>query len=1093
MRALATPRSFLALRTLLALAFVTCLAGAGSGDPYRATSTALRKASTAGNAEIEASLGNVLQQPVFQCGTGVDTQTADAAPGSVKVFETGPVRPIALSADGQRLFVANAPANCLEIYSVQGDSVTLASSVAVGLEPVAIAERNAREVWVVNHLSDSVSIVRLDGSPRVLRTLAVGDEPRDIVFAGPNRDRAFITAATRGQNRPNLPANWLTTPGLGRADVWVYDAANLDDTLSGKPLTIVTMFADTPRALAVSNDGNTVYASPFMSGNGTTTLHRDAVFNNKPGPFKSADGVTAPDTGLIVKYDGAAWRDERGEDWSNRLKFSLPDYDLFSISASAATPKVTGQVSGIGTTLFNIAVNPATGLLYVSNTDAINQVRFEGPGLKASTVRGHIAESRISVVNLSTAASCAGGTGGAACAGAVEAVHLNSHVNFSLPQGQAIAATDKEKSLAQPTAMTFNPGGDTLYVAAFGSAKVAVLPTTSLTKTGFVPDSARHIAVPDGPSGLALNASGSRLYVYSRIAHSISVIDTVSKSVLKSASLFSPESTAVKNGRRFLYDANATSANGTSSCASCHIFGDMDHLAWDLGNPDDVMKTNTNAYVRNSPQTTPKFHPMKGPMTTQTLRGMAGNGPTHWRGDRTATNRVVVRGALESVEEASFKEFNPAFVALVGKQSELSAADMQSFTDFAMALTPPPNPVRALDGSLNASQKAGRDIYFNVSSITGLGACNDCHRLNPAGKQFGTSGLMSFEGFRVSENFKVPQLRNVYQKVGMFGFSGDAFQTPTGPQIRGYGFVNDGSIDTLDNFFKDVVFRFPAPGDVTRAQVIDFVLAFDSDLAPVVGQQATWRPGAGTDVESRITLFKQQASLGSPACELVVRGSMSGVVYRGLYQSDGSWLMKSGSKLTDAALRALASPSQPLTMSCVPPGSGKRIAFDGAVTSSIVIEFYNTTLDNYFVTADAQEAAAIDNGSAGPGWIRTGGTFAAGGSIAVCRFYGSQTPGPNSHFYTADAGECAELKQLQATTPSSQKRWNYESLDFFTNAATNKTCAAGMTPIYRAYNNGFTREIDSNHRITASRAAINEVVVGKGWSDEGVVMCAPGT
>ena len=85
--------------------------------------------------------------------------------------------------------MTNRPAHCLEIYAVEGDSLRLASSVAVGLEPVAVAERNSNEVWVVNHLSDSVSVVRLDGTARVLRTLQVGDEPRDIVFAGPNRDQ----------------------------------------------------------------------------------------------------------------------------------------------------------------------------------------------------------------------------------------------------------------------------------------------------------------------------------------------------------------------------------------------------------------------------------------------------------------------------------------------------------------------------------------------------------------------------------------------------------------------------------------------------------------------------------------------------------------------------------------------------------------------------------------------------------------------------------------------------------------------------------------------------------------------------------------
>ena len=158
--------------------------------------------------------------------------------------------------------------------------------------------------------------------------------------------------------------------------------------------------------------------------------------------------------------------------------------------------------------------------------------------------------------------------------------------------------------------------------------------------------------------------------------------------------------------------------------------------------------------------------------------------------------------------------------------------------------------------------------------------------------------------------------------------------------------------------------------------------------------------------------------------------------------------------------------------------------------SPSVIEFYNTNLDNYFITADASEAAAIDGGSAGPGWIRTGNSFKSGGNAAVCRFYGSQSPGPNSHFYTVDPGECASLKQLQASTPATEKRWNFESLDFVSTSPINGACPSGTGPVYRAYNNGFTRGIDSNHRITSSSSAIQEVV-SRGWSNEGVVMCAP--
>lgn len=158
---------------------------------------------------------------------------------------------------------------------------------------------------------------------------------------------------------------------------------------------------------------------------------------------------------------------------------------------------------------------------------------------------------------------------------------------------------------------------------------------------------------------------------------------------------------------------------------------------------------------------------------------------------------------------------------------------------------------------------------------------------------------------------------------------------------------------------------------------------------------------------------------------------------------------------------------------------------------SNVVEFHNTVLDHYFVTANASEQAAIDAGSAGPGWERTGGAFLSGGPTQVCRFYGSPNIGPNSHFYTADPAECGSLKQIEKNTPSPPlQRWNFESLEFTTTPAVNRSCASGFVPVYRAYNNGFARGIDSNHRITSSKAAIAELVA-KGWIDEGIVMCAP--
>jgi uncharacterized protein (DUF1800 family) len=152
-----------------------------------------------------------------------------------------------------------------------------------------------------------------------------------------------------------------------------------------------------------------------------------------------------------------------------------------------------------------------------------------------------------------------------------------------------------------------------------------------------------------------------------------------------------------------------------------------------------------------------------------------------------------------------------------------------------------------------------------------------------------------------------------------------------------------------------------------------------------------------------------------------------------------------------------------------------------------VVEFYNKALNHYFVTADPVEQAGVDKGNAGPGWVRTGLSFSAfekGQTSAakdVCRFY-SRTQ--NSHFYTADAGECEFVKK--------DKGWQYEGLVFaIETPASGGNCAAGISqPVYRVYNNGFGKPVGSNHRFMPD-LTLAQKTAKDGQAFEGAVFCAP--
>jgi hypothetical protein len=155
-----------------------------------------------------------------------------------------------------------------------------------------------------------------------------------------------------------------------------------------------------------------------------------------------------------------------------------------------------------------------------------------------------------------------------------------------------------------------------------------------------------------------------------------------------------------------------------------------------------------------------------------------------------------------------------------------------------------------------------------------------------------------------------------------------------------------------------------------------------------------------------------------------------------------------------------------------------------APPQAVAVEFYNPSLDHYFITAEPAEATMLDAGVVVPGWRRTNLAFkvypaAAGAGLPACRFFGTPPNGPNSHFFTIDAAECAKVQ--------ANPLWTFEGIAFDADPPLAGDCPAPRIPVLRLYNNGMGGQ--ANHRYTTSRSEARQMQAN-GWIVEGPVFCA---
>ena len=292
----------------------------------------------------------------------------------------------------------------------------------------------------------------------------------------------------------------------------------------------------------------------------------------------------------------------------------------------------------------------------------------------------------------------------------------------------------------------------------------------------------------------------------------------------------------------------------------------------------------------------------------------------------------------------------------------------------------PPNPIRGLDNSLSVSAQLGEQFFhgdrrsdgaaedtpINGDSADGVN-CQGCHGVDPAQGFYGSRGEIAHGG--EIQILKVPQLRNLYTRVGMFGLPDRQGFLPShtkahqGDQIRGFGFLHDGATDQLLNFLKGGVFdngeigcpegadeRFGChfnvgaigiPDEDTRQGLVDYMMEFDNDLAPIVGQQITLSSESSPQVEQRIALMAQRANtpfvsklLGGNVheCDLIALGVIDGKqrgyfldIEQGKYRSDSAAEGLISQELLIARAKTV---DNHLTFTCTVPGKGWQASID---------------------------------------------------------------------------------------------------------------------------------------------------------------------
>ena len=590
--------------------------------------------------------------------------------------------PIALY--GNRLFVANTPSDTVDVINTKTRKVV--KRINVGIDPVSISVRpDGKEVWVANHVSDSVSIIDNDRtSPTFLRAIDTVqdfdkknkstrfDEPVGIAFA--NNSKAYVALSSENK-------------------IAVIDVASRQVK---KRLEIT---AQDPRAIVVRNDR--LYVIPFESNNKTQLsggykIDGDLVtFNAHEHSIANNNVLSLGHVTDIVKHP------------------RVPDRDLYIFDTK--TDKLIRTVDTLGTLLYGLTVD-SKGNVFIAQTDARNDINGRSGTKKHSLkeLENRAFLNQITRVSLSRNES-----------------EKPTFINLEpLPPNHP----GPGQALATPFAIQISDDDSTLVATAAGSDKVFTVDV----ETGKVMG---RVRVESAPRGIALETSStgrlSQAWILNAVANSVSLIDVSdpnNPSVKQKITLEDPTHPAFKRGRIAFNKASASTTE-TFSCASCHPDGHTDQLLWVLKTP---IVTGGNQIMPRSTM------PLRGlrdtaPFHWDGIPGdpYGGNNSAHIRervkpnskiGEPESATRHVIDGSLAStMMRVGDNEKNDE-----GKDGLLNKDERDDMAKFLLNITYPPAQKRAYNNVLSEEAEEGFELFHikgDVGGTPGANLCGNCHRM----------------------------------------------------------------------------------------------------------------------------------------------------------------------------------------------------------------------------------------------------------------------------------------------------------------------------------------------------------------------------